>query len=99
MILKKFTTALFILLMAFDFSFAQLNEWNGNPTVFGVNVLKPHVTSMPYSSIEEALKGDRRGSEWYQTLAGTWKFHHVNKPSERHTSFLKILLMLLVLTR
>ena len=20
------------------FSFAQLNEWNGNPTVFGVNV-------------------------------------------------------------
>jgi beta-galactosidase len=87
MILKKFTTALFILLMAFDFSFAQLNEWNGNPTVFGVNVLKPHATSMPYSSIEEALKGDRRGSEWYQTLAGTWKFHHVNKPSERHTSF------------
>lgn len=87
MILKKITTALFILLMAFDFSFAQLNEWNGNPTVFGVNVLKPHATSMPYSSIEEALKGDRRGSEWYQTLAGTWKFHHVNKPSERHTSF------------
>ncbi|HOH75477.1 MAG TPA: hypothetical protein PKW38_06860, partial [Paludibacteraceae bacterium] len=60
MTLKKLTTALFILLMSFDFSFAQLNEWNGNPTVFGVNVLKPHATSMPYSSIEEALKGDRR---------------------------------------
>ena len=30
MTLKKFTTALFIFLMASDFSFAQLNEWNGN---------------------------------------------------------------------
>lgn len=87
MALKKFTTALFIFLMASDFSFAQLNEWNGNPSVFGVNVLKPHATSMPYSSMDEAIKGDRRGSEWYQTLAGTWKFHHVDKPSERHTSF------------
>lgn len=23
------------------------NEWNGKPTVFGVNTLTPHVTSMP----------------------------------------------------
>lgn len=87
MILKKIATVLFIFLMALDYSFAQLNEWNGNPTIFGVNVLKPHATSMPYSSIDEAKIGNRRTSEWYQTLAGTWKFHHVETPSQRHTTF------------
>lgn len=66
---------------------AQNNEWNGKPTVFGVNTLKPHVTSMPYSSLKEAIAGDRRGSEWYQTLSGTWKFYWVSKPSERLNNF------------
>ncbi|MCF0224366.1 MAG: DUF4981 domain-containing protein [Fibrobacter sp.] len=63
------------------------DEWNGNPTVFGINTLTPHVTSMPYSSLEEALKMDRRGSEWYQSLTGTWKFHHVDAPAQRHGTF------------
>ena len=68
-------------------SYAQNNEWNGKPTVFGVNTLKPHVTSMPYSSVKEAIEGNRRGSEWYQTLSGTWKFYWVSKPEERLNSF------------
>lgn len=81
------TTALFIFLIALDISFAQLEEWNGNPTIYGVNVLKPHATSMPYSTIDEAKKGDRRASEWYQSLSGTWNFYYVEKPSKRHSSF------------
>ncbi len=65
------------------------DEWTGNPTVFGVNTLKPHATSMPYSSIEAAKKGDRRSSDCYQTLTGTWKFFHVDKPSQRNNDFYK----------
>ena len=41
------------------------DEWNGKPRVFGVNTLTPHVTSMPYSTVEEAVKGDRHASKWY----------------------------------
>ena len=47
--------------------FAQPNdEWNGKPRIFGVNRLNPHVTSMPYTTVEEAVKGDRHASEWYR---------------------------------
>ena len=69
---------------------AQPNdEWNGKPRVFGVNRLNPHVTSMPYTTVEEAIKGDRHASEWYQTLSGKWKFYHVDKPSQRNNDFYK----------
>ena len=71
---------------AFNLS-AQDNEWNGKPTIYGVNALKPHVTSMPYSSLQDAIKGDRRASDCYQTLSGTWKFYHVEKPSQRNNEF------------
>ena len=71
-------------------AFAQPNdEWNGKPRIFGVNTLTPHVTSMPYSTVEEAVKGDRHASEWYQTLSGTWKFYHVEKPAQRNNDFYK----------
>ncbi|SHJ25492.1 glycoside hydrolase family 2 [Fibrobacter sp. UWP2] len=63
------------------------DEWNGNPKTFTVNTLNPHVTSMPYTSLDEALKGDRHASPLYQTLSGTWKFYWVDKPSKRHGTF------------
>ena len=65
-------------------------EWDGNPKTFTVNTLKPHVTSMPYSTLEEGIKADRKSSQWYQTLAGTWKFFHVDKPSQRDDNFFKV---------
>ena len=69
---------------------AQPNdEWNGKPRIFAVNALTPHVTSMPYSTVEEAVKGDRHASEWYQTLSGKWKFYHVEKPAQRNNDFYK----------
>ena len=79
-------------LFASTVAFAQTgpnDEWNGKPRVFGVNVLNPHVTSMPYTTVEEAIKGDRHASEWYQTLSGKWKFYHVEKPSQRNNDFYK----------
>jgi beta-galactosidase len=66
---------------------AQGTEWDNAPTIFGVNVLKPHVTSMPYSTLAQAKEGKRRASEWYQTLAGNWKFFYVDKPALRNTTF------------
>jgi beta-galactosidase len=65
----------------------KAQEWDANPKVFGVNVLKAHATSMPYSTLDEAKAAKRRSSPWYQTLAGTWKFFHVDKPASRNTTF------------
>jgi len=62
-------------------------EWDANPKVFGVNVLKPHATAMPYSTLQEAKAGQRKASPWYQSLAGTWKFYWVDKPASRHATF------------
>ncbi|MEK7391202.1 MAG: hypothetical protein AAB214_01435, partial [Fibrobacterota bacterium] len=66
---------------------ANAQEWDGAPKVFGVNVLSPHATSMPYSTLEQAKAGSRRTSPWYQSLAGTWKFYWVDKPASRHATF------------
>ena len=69
---------------------AQPNdEWNGKPRVFAVNALTPHVTSMPYTTVKEAVVGDRHASEWYQSLSGKWKFYHVDKPAQRNNDFYK----------
>ncbi len=87
--LKK-TAALALLLPFAATSSAQSwTEWDGNPKTFTVNALKPHATSMPYSTLEEALRADRKSSEWYMTLCGTWKFFHVDKPSQRNDQFFK----------
>ncbi|MBR4785718.1 MAG: DUF4981 domain-containing protein [Fibrobacter sp.] len=89
---KVVTTVGLVGLFACALSFAQSgpnDEWNGKPRVFGVNVLTPHVTSMPYTTVEEAVKGDRHASEWYQTLSGKWKFFHVEKPGQRNNDFYK----------
>ena len=86
--MKKILTAGIVLAVAA--AFAQPNdEWNGKPRSYAVNTLKHHATMMPYSSVEEAVKADRHGSEWYQSLTGTWKFFHVDKPSERNNDFYK----------
>lgn len=78
------------LMLAATAAVAQPNdEWNGKPRIFGVNTLKPHVTSMPYTTVEEAIKGDRHASEWYKSLSGTWKFFHVDKPGDRNNDFYK----------
>lgn len=84
---QTFLSLTTMLALACQLGSAQNNEWNGKPTVYGVNTLKPHATAMPYSTIEQALKADRQTSEWYQTLTGTWKFYHVDKPAQRNNDF------------
>ncbi|NLB64707.1 MAG: hypothetical protein GX801_11510 [Fibrobacter sp.] len=65
----------------------QFNEWNGSPTIFGINVLKPHVATIPFSTVEEAKKQNKKSSQWYKSLAGNWKFKLVDKPSQVHKIF------------
>jgi beta-galactosidase len=77
----------FLLLLCGFVPAPHAQEWDANPKVFGVNVLSPHATSMPYSTLEEAKAGKRRASDQYQSLAGTWKFYWVDKPASRHATF------------
>ncbi|WP_160724759.1 glycoside hydrolase family 2 TIM barrel-domain containing protein [Bacillus sp. USDA818B3_A] len=64
-------------------------EWNNNPEIFQLNRLDAHATLMPYKTIEEALKGDRTSSEYYQSLNGNWKFAFYENPDRRNQTFFK----------
>ncbi len=61
-------------------------EWNNNPEIFQLNRLDAHASLTPYASAEEALNAVS-GSSRVQSLNGTWKFHHVDKPADRPQTF------------
>src|SRR5690625_4719238 len=62
-------------------------EWNNNPEIFQLNRSDAHATLMPYSTLEEALRGKRDDSPFYQSLNGEWKFAFVETPDKRITNF------------
>ncbi|MDQ0972527.1 beta-galactosidase [Neobacillus niacini] len=64
-------------------------EWNNNPEIFQLNRLDAHATLMPYRTVDEALKGDRTSSEFYQSLNGNWKFAFYENPKKRNQDFYK----------
>ena len=61
------------------------NEWDVN-TVYAINREDPHAAFFPYDN-EGAAKEFHNyypeRSPYYQTLNGTWKFFHVNRPADR----------------
>ncbi len=62
-------------------------EWE-NPEIFQVNREYPHATFYRHESEEKALATETyKGSPFYQSLNGTWRFHWVKKPSERPKFF------------
>ncbi|GGO05976.1 hypothetical protein GCM10010969_32880 [Saccharibacillus kuerlensis] len=61
-------------------------EWNNNPEIFQLNRLDAHASLIPYATSEEALRAEK-GSSRIQSLNGTWKFHHVDKPADRPENF------------
>ncbi|WP_121613396.1 glycoside hydrolase family 2 TIM barrel-domain containing protein [Mesobacillus foraminis] len=65
-------------------------EWNNNPEIFQLNRLDAHATLMPYRTVEEALKGDRTSSDFYQSLNGNWKFSFYENPEKRNQDFYKM---------
>lgn len=62
-------------------------EWNNNPEIFQLNRSDAHATLMPYATVDEALKGKRDTSSFYQSLNGQWKFAFVESPDKRITNF------------
>ncbi|MCU9612625.1 DUF4981 domain-containing protein [Caldibacillus lycopersici] len=62
-------------------------EWNNNPDIFQLNRLEAHATLMPYSTLEEALTGDRSSSTYTQSLNGKWKFAFSENPDGRLINF------------
>ncbi|MBO1513781.1 glycoside hydrolase family 2 TIM barrel-domain containing protein [Metabacillus bambusae] len=64
-------------------------EWNNNPEIFQLNRLDAHTTLMPFRTVDEALKGDRSSSEFFQSLNGHWKFAFYENPEKRNQSFFK----------
>jgi beta-galactosidase len=88
---SKIVLGLLILLLKSTLSFAQkeLLEWK-NPEVFGINKLPPRAHFFPFSTIDQAVMGDKESSEWFLSLNGTWKFHWVRKPVDRPVNFFKM---------
>lgn len=81
----RITPALFLCLCSF-LTAAESPDWE-NCAVIGINKEPAHCTLMPYSTIEEALAGDKKDSRYYQCLNGNWKFHWAKDPDSRPVEF------------
>ncbi|WP_051267199.1 glycoside hydrolase family 2 TIM barrel-domain containing protein [Nakamurella lactea] len=62
-------------------------EWDNNIPIYQVNSEPAHSTLMPYASLDQALAADRTDSPFRESLDGTWKFQHVDKPADRDLNF------------
>lgn len=65
-------------------------EWNNNPEIFQINRMEAHASMMPYSTVEEALAGNKTASAYYMPLNGTWKFAFAETPEQRCQDFYKL---------
>ncbi len=64
------------------------NDWE-NPEMIGQNKEPAHAFFIPFHSRQAALGNDKTQSEYYKTLNGKWKFHFVEKPTDRPEDFYK----------
>lgn len=58
-----------------------------NPRITGIHKEPAHATLMPYTSLSEALKGDRKSSSRCLLLNGVWKFNWASWPQKRPAHF------------
>ncbi len=78
-------TLLSVLLMPL-ITIAQQNDWE-NPVVTQINKLPARATSFSFSSVEDALKYDRKASDRVRSLNGNWKFSYAATPGEAPADF------------
>lgn len=64
----------------------ELPDWE-NPHVFGINKMAPRADSVPFATVEGALRGNRESSPYWKSLNGEWKFNWVGKPADRPIDF------------
>lgn len=60
-----------------------------NPRMFKENQTPTHVPLVPYSSLQQALDGERATSPFYRSLDGAWKFHWAKSFTENPAEFYK----------
>jgi len=64
------------------------NDWE-NPKVFERNQTEVHAPLTPYTSVDEAKRGNREANAYYQSLNGRWKFNWVSRADEAPEDFYK----------
>ncbi len=67
---------LFLLSLSLLFSMSVMAQEPAieNPRIISQNKMEPHSTFYPYSTVQEALQGNREQSQWFRSLNGEWKF-------------------------
>ena len=83
---------LFISLASFTMSaqqskFANVYPFIENTAVFEMNQIEGHTVSIPFKSVDEALKLQKSKSENVLSLNGKWKFHFSNTPEGTPNNF------------
>jgi beta-galactosidase len=64
-------------------------EWNNNPEIFQINRLEAHPACTPFSSVEDALRGEKDAADSILSLNGSWKFSFAENPDQRIVDFYK----------
>ncbi len=78
---KYFPYILLIIFSAKLFAQKEIESYDWeNEQVIGINKTPPHVETMPYADIEQALKSDIETSPYYKSLNGKWKFRFSENP-------------------
>ncbi|MCP4883350.1 MAG: DUF4981 domain-containing protein [Flavobacteriales bacterium] len=66
----------------------QFENWE-NPEIYSKNKEAPRASFIPFRSKEQVLENKALASPFYTSLNGQWKFHIVDKPSDRPLNFYK----------
>ena len=69
-----------------DFSEAAWQD----PEVFDINTEPPHATFIPFQDEASAAAFDRKQSDYFQLLNGTWRFHWAQNPKEAPAAFYEV---------
>lgn len=84
--MKKNTVTLILLLVSILSSSQQngflenIYSYIENPSVFELNQTDGHVPLMPFKTVSDALKNDKKISEWFLSVNGDWKFFYSDTP-------------------
>jgi len=84
--MKCFTAGIIWTFILAVYVHGQTPQWE-NPRVISSNKEKPHVTMMPYVSVDAAMQGERLESQLCMPVNGTWKFYWSANPEARPAGF------------
>lgn len=71
----------------FSISTSISQEYWENPQIIAKNKMDAHVNVIPYTSVDEALIGERSNSKYYKCLNGEWRFNWVENPESKPKDF------------